>query len=372
MNGRLYDPLLRRFLNADENIQDPTNTQIYNKYGYAVNNPLMYNDPSGEVLPFLVGIGIGWFAATVLSGAIIGAAISMGIYILQATINNNFSWGGFAKSILLGAATGAVSAGLGEVFSATGFLSIVANGALTGAGTGGVTALITGQNFLEGVLKGVVIGGGVAAISYTANYYANGYNKPKYTTTNDIAVDANSDVEPDLQTMTKNIKDARANLPDNGQYKIESEGVGLSDSRGLMMNENGDFNILGRTTFSFGSGKSTILYSTKAASNIKLLGKTMAHETSHALSFSLGIPYMKIDENKRFDQLLYDVEHLAIKRLERIYALKNNILPNYESNYVEMGDILRTVNGLNSGQKILYNFMYNKFFPIFNKTFKFP
>nr|WP_273637443.1 RHS repeat-associated core domain-containing protein [Chryseobacterium rhizosphaerae] len=121
MNGRLYDPLLRRFLNADENIQDPTNTQIYNKYGYAVNNPLMYNDPSGEVLPFLVGIGIGWFAATVLSGAIIGAAISMGIYILQATINNNFSWGGFAKSILLGAATGAVSAGLGEVFSATGF-----------------------------------------------------------------------------------------------------------------------------------------------------------------------------------------------------------------------------------------------------------
>ncbi|PNW15620.1 type IV secretion protein Rhs, partial [Chryseobacterium lactis] len=58
MNGRLYDPLLRRFLNADENIQDPYNTQIYNKYGYAVNNPLIYNDPSGEVLPFLVGIGI--------------------------------------------------------------------------------------------------------------------------------------------------------------------------------------------------------------------------------------------------------------------------------------------------------------------------
>ena len=27
MNGRLYDPLLRRFLNADENIQDPHNTQ---------------------------------------------------------------------------------------------------------------------------------------------------------------------------------------------------------------------------------------------------------------------------------------------------------------------------------------------------------
>ena len=45
MNGRLYDPLLRRFLNADENIQDLHNTQNYNKYGYVFNNPLMYNDP---------------------------------------------------------------------------------------------------------------------------------------------------------------------------------------------------------------------------------------------------------------------------------------------------------------------------------------
>jgi RHS repeat-associated protein len=42
MNGRLYDPLLRRFLNADENIQDPNNTQNYNKYGYVMNNPMMY------------------------------------------------------------------------------------------------------------------------------------------------------------------------------------------------------------------------------------------------------------------------------------------------------------------------------------------
>nr|WP_315034536.1 hypothetical protein [uncultured Chryseobacterium sp.] len=81
---------------------------------------------------------------------------------------------------------------------------------------------------------------------------------------------------------------------------------------------------------------------------------------------------MKIEKSQRIDDLLYDVEHLAIKRLENIYALKNYILPNYENNYVEIADILRTINGLGSGHKILYNFMYNKFLPIFNKTFKFP
>ncbi|TCN60926.1 RHS repeat-associated core domain-containing protein [Flavobacterium circumlabens] len=48
MNARLYDPLLHRFLQADNYIQDPTNTQNYNQYGYVLNNPLLYTDPSGN------------------------------------------------------------------------------------------------------------------------------------------------------------------------------------------------------------------------------------------------------------------------------------------------------------------------------------
>jgi RHS repeat-associated protein len=75
MNGRLYDPLLRRFLNADENIQYPHNTQNYNKYGYVLNNPLMFNDPSGEFIPLGVAI---------LVGALIGA-VSYTLGILIAT-----------------------------------------------------------------------------------------------------------------------------------------------------------------------------------------------------------------------------------------------------------------------------------------------
>ncbi len=59
MNGRLYDPLLRRFLNSDENIQDPENTQIYNKYGYVANNPLMgYQNFINNKLN--VNLSLGW------------------------------------------------------------------------------------------------------------------------------------------------------------------------------------------------------------------------------------------------------------------------------------------------------------------------
>lgn len=48
MNGRLYDPKLHRFLQPDNFVQDPTNTQNFNRYGYVLNNPLRYTDPRGE------------------------------------------------------------------------------------------------------------------------------------------------------------------------------------------------------------------------------------------------------------------------------------------------------------------------------------
>ncbi|MFC4739226.1 FG-GAP-like repeat-containing protein [Flavobacterium ponti] len=48
MNGRLYDPIVHRFLQPDNYVQDPYNTQNYNRYGYVFNNPLRYVDFSGE------------------------------------------------------------------------------------------------------------------------------------------------------------------------------------------------------------------------------------------------------------------------------------------------------------------------------------
>jgi len=47
MNGRIYDPVTGRFLQADPLVQDPFNGQSYNRYGYVLNNPLVFTDPSG-------------------------------------------------------------------------------------------------------------------------------------------------------------------------------------------------------------------------------------------------------------------------------------------------------------------------------------
>ena len=48
MNGRVYDPALGRFAQADSIVQDPANSQSLNRYSYVVNNPFAYTDPTGH------------------------------------------------------------------------------------------------------------------------------------------------------------------------------------------------------------------------------------------------------------------------------------------------------------------------------------
>jgi RHS repeat-associated protein len=49
MNGRIYDPLLGRFLQADPNIQAPNLTGSLNRYSYVMNNPLNFSlNPYGK------------------------------------------------------------------------------------------------------------------------------------------------------------------------------------------------------------------------------------------------------------------------------------------------------------------------------------
>ncbi|MCV9930947.1 FG-GAP-like repeat-containing protein [Flavobacterium sp. LS1R47] len=82
MNGRLYDPKLHRFLQPDNYVQDPGNTQNYNRYGYVLNNPLKYIDPSGELSLKSIGRWIGKNANDVIAGV----AIAVGVVLVAAGI----------------------------------------------------------------------------------------------------------------------------------------------------------------------------------------------------------------------------------------------------------------------------------------------
>jgi len=48
-NARWYDPYLNQFTQPDTIVPDPYNSQDYDRYAYARNNPLRYTDPSGHI-----------------------------------------------------------------------------------------------------------------------------------------------------------------------------------------------------------------------------------------------------------------------------------------------------------------------------------
>jgi RHS repeat-associated protein len=47
MNGRVYDPIVGRFVSADPTVPGFDNPQALNRYAYVLNNPLTFTDPSG-------------------------------------------------------------------------------------------------------------------------------------------------------------------------------------------------------------------------------------------------------------------------------------------------------------------------------------
>ena len=163
MNGRLYAPLLRRFLNADENIQNPYNTQNYNKYGYVLNNPLMYNDPSGEfVFAIFAALPAFWGAAA--TAAVIGATVGLASYTIGLAVTGNLDqWniGGALKATLFGAISGAATFGLGELFAAgkvvqaLGGVKFLAQAAAHGVSQG-VLSVLQGGDFLQGFASGAL------------------------------------------------------------------------------------------------------------------------------------------------------------------------------------------------------------------------
>jgi RHS repeat-associated protein len=80
MNGRVYDPQLARFLSPDNYIQDPLNSQSYNRYSYCINNPFKYTDPDGNNPLAFIGM------------ILVKAAVTYIGSVLDNKINKHMSW----------------------------------------------------------------------------------------------------------------------------------------------------------------------------------------------------------------------------------------------------------------------------------------
>jgi len=59
MRGRMYDPLIGRFITPDPIVQSPGNSQSWNRYSYVMNSPLNFVDPSGFEMVQTCGPGMG-------------------------------------------------------------------------------------------------------------------------------------------------------------------------------------------------------------------------------------------------------------------------------------------------------------------------
>ena len=137
MNGRVYDPYICRFLSPDNYVQLPENSQSFNRYSYCLNNPLKYNDPSGEYA--LVDDAI---------AAVFGGIINLGINIMQGNIHGDL-WSCIGKGTVA-FVSGAI-AGVGGLYPEFG------GWAWGGAVVGATNSWLSGEKGW-GIAKGATIG----------------------------------------------------------------------------------------------------------------------------------------------------------------------------------------------------------------------
>lgn len=187
MNGRIYDPVIGRFISPDPFLQEATDLQNYNRYAYVLNNPLAYTDPSGFFFKEFkrsikrtfrnIGKRLSRAARNIAKGRIGDALNDIGQAHIDFTMSGakatneggkkafgEETWNQIVvtgATIAVGMATGGVGAGLVG--------TAIFSGAAAGFTGGAVSVLVAGgstQDALNAGIRGAVIGGITAGLTY--------------------------------------------------------------------------------------------------------------------------------------------------------------------------------------------------------------
>lgn len=111
MNGRVYDPLLARFLSVDPINQAPDNAQSYNPYSYVFNSPMMFTDPSGFSAWVKYRRPVVGIAASVLTYGMATYAMT-GVWFADGVANVGLAK--FGASVMAGGVGGGIQSGTVE------------------------------------------------------------------------------------------------------------------------------------------------------------------------------------------------------------------------------------------------------------------
>jgi len=165
MGGRVYDPALGRFVQADPYVTEAANLQGLNRYSYVLNNPLSAADPTGywgrrqqgylrEVIAIAISIYAGVEVGEMLDSAGGWEAASLAVQetAVTETVMSGFVSGFVSSGDLNGAVDGAFEAGLN-----LGIGNLFPSGTLRNVGAhaleGGVMSSLQGGRFGHGFIS---------------------------------------------------------------------------------------------------------------------------------------------------------------------------------------------------------------------------
>ncbi|WP_444909758.1 FG-GAP-like repeat-containing protein [Microbulbifer sp. TRSA005] len=200
MNGRIYDPRLGRFMQADLIVDGKFNTQGYNRYSYGKNSPLSGVDPSGygffsEVFDDILGITESSILNAVAQAAACyyGGPAGCAAYAAASAKGHGASWGDAFKAgaiayvsayafgeIGTGYEAGAISLGEAALYSGLvgGTMSVLQGGkfghGFVSAGAMAATGPLIGNigNRAARVTGRAILGGTISKL--TGGKFANG------------------------------------------------------------------------------------------------------------------------------------------------------------------------------------------------------
>jgi len=309
MNGRMYDPVLGRFLSPDNYVQGADNSQSFNRYSYCINNPLKYTDPTGDFFWIIPNISFspnGGLNFDVTFGVGIPGVFGGQLTVGGGAGGFNISAGGFigpANAYVGYSKNGGFMAGAGLGFGGlpNGFNTNMTGLGVNYSSNGGLSFNISGSQFDT---HGNVSMDPSIGWSHTFSNEAYDYVEDGSSSISDKQIVPYSDgqAKQDLELMQQKLGDTfRSDLISDYTSSIETKAPAGHNYtvRGKYINRRGEI-ILGRTEGRFFARSKVYLSSSLLNADAVDFRAIAGHELIHARHNFLNLNSINFSERAAY------------------------------------------------------------------------